>query len=159
MCLPESATVRIVCQRVSSASVRVEDRQVAAIGPGFCLLVGIARDDGELEVDAAVDKISGLRVFSDVEGKMNRSLREVGGEVLVVSQFTLLAAVGKGRRPSFTAAAPPDEAEPLVRRLAQGLRERGLTVAEGVFGARMEVALINEGPVTLILEVEGGAVR
>lgn len=159
MWLPESPIVRIVLQRVSSASVRVDGSTVASIGPGFCLLVGIAGDDGDPEVDAAVEKIFGLRVFADTEGKMNLSLREVGGEVLVVSQFTLLAEVGKGRRPSFSAAATPERAEPLVERLAERLRGRGITVAEGVFGARMEVELVNEGPVTLVLEVKDGAAR
>lgn len=159
MWVPQSSFVRIVLQRVSSASVRVGGSAVASIGPGFCLLVGVADHDGEAEVDAAVEKISGLRVFADPEGKMNLSLGDVGGEVMVVSQFTLLAEVGRGRRPSFTAAAPPAKAEPLIERMADGLRGRGITVAEGVFGARMEVELVNDGPVTLVLEVVEGAVR
>lgn len=151
--------VRIVVQRVSSASVRVEGSTVASIGPGFLLLVGIAGTDIEADVAVAASKMAGLRVFSDQEGRMNLSLQEVGGEVLLVSQFTLLGEVAKGRRPSFTAAAPPETAEPLIAAIAACLRDLGVQVSEGVFGARMEVELVNEGPVTLVLEIEGGKIR
>jgi D-tyrosyl-tRNA(Tyr) deacylase len=159
MSVPESPTVRIVLQRVSSATVRVDGVGVGSIGRGVCLLVGVADSDGEAEVVAAAEKIEGLRVFSDEEGKMNLSLTEVGGEVLVVSQFTLLADLRKGRRPSFSSAATPDLARPLIESLADRLRGRGITVAEGVFGAGMQVELVNEGPVTLVLEIEQGKVR
>jgi D-tyrosyl-tRNA(Tyr) deacylase len=151
--------VRIVVQRVSSASVRVEGSTVASIGPGLCVLVGVAGDDGQSEVDAVAAKLAGLRVFSDREGRMNLDVSEAGGEVLLVSQFTLMGEARKGRRPSFTAAAPPEHAKPLMRSLAEALRGKGLTVSEGVFGARMEVELVNDGPVTLVLEAEGGSIR
>lgn len=157
--LPESALMRIVLQRVSSASVRVEGGEVASIGPGLCLLAGVARGDGDPEVEAAAAKIAGLRVFPDSGGKMNLSLADVGGAVLLVSQFTLVGEVSKGRRPSFSAAAAPEEARGVLESLAGALRERGLSVAQGVFGAQMEVESVNDGPVTLILEIEGGAVR
>ncbi|MGH8946702.1 MAG: D-aminoacyl-tRNA deacylase [Acidimicrobiia bacterium] len=151
--------MRIVLQRVSSATVRVEGSAVGSIGRGLCLLIGVADADGEAEIEAAAEKIAGLRVFADGEGRMNLPLREVGGEVLAVSQFTLLADVRKGRRPSFTSAASPDRAQPLIESLVEELRGRGITVAEGVFGASMEVELVNEGPVTLVLDIEEGTVR
>lgn len=157
--LPESAIVRIVLQRVSSASVRVEGSEVASIGPGLCLLAGVARGDGAAEVEAAAAKIAGLRVFPDNDGKMNRSLADVAGEVLLVSQFTLVGEVRRGRRPSFSAAAAPEAARGVLESLAEALRERGVSVAEGEFGAQMEVELVNDGPVTLALEIEEGYVR
>lgn len=157
--VPQSASVRIVLQRVSSATVRVDGLTVASIGRGFCLLVGVAATDGEADVEAAAEKIAGLRVFADDAGKMNRPLEEVGGEVLAVSQFTLLGDLRRGRRPSFTSAAPPDRAQPLIESLAGALRKRGIIVAEGVFGASMEVELVNDGPVTLVLEIEDGKMR
>jgi D-tyrosyl-tRNA(Tyr) deacylase len=151
--------VRIVLQRVSSATVRVDGSAVGSIGRGLCLLIGVADADGEAEIEAAAEKIAGLRVFADEEGRMNLPLREVDGEVLAVSQFTLLADVRKGRRPSFTSAASPERARPLIEALVEGLRGRGINVAEGVFGASMEVELVNEGPVTLVLDIEDGTVR
>ncbi len=138
--------------------MEVDGLVVGEIGPGYCLLVAIAETDEEADVVAAVDKISGLRVFGDNEGKMNLALADVSGEVLVVSQFTLLGEARKGRRPSFVAAAHPRAARPLLASLADQLRARGLRVAEGEFGAKMVVRIVNDGPVTLILEVTGGRV-
>ena len=146
-------------QRVSRASVSVDDQIVRAIGPGLLLLVGIEPADGPADVEAVTDKLAGLRVFSDGDGKMNLSLGEVSGEILVVSQFTLLGSVAKGRRPSFTGAAAPEHAEPLVEALAAALTERGVPTGIGVFGASMQVELVNDGPVTLVLEVSSGRVR
>lgn len=131
---------------------------VAEIGAGLCLLVGIEEGDEDVDVDAAVDKTVGLRVFGDDQAKMNLSLADVGGEVLVVSQFTLLGELRKGRRPSFTKAAAPQVAERLIDRMVSRFGERGIPVAQGVFGARMEVELVNEGPVTLVLEAREGTV-
>lgn len=146
----------MVCQRVSRAAVRVDDEQVAVIGRGLLLLVGVAVGDDGAEVGAAVDKIAGLRVFPDHDGRMNLSVQDVAGEILVVSQFTLLGDARKGRRPSYTAAAPPEAAAPLVSAMAAGFRDRGIPTSEGVFGARMDVELVNDGPVTLILDFTGG---
>ncbi len=137
----------------------MEGRRVAAIGHGLCLLVGIGQGDGAPEVAAAVDKIAGLRVFADDEGKMNRSIIDVGGEILVVSQFTLLGDVRRGRRPSFTAAADPSVAEPLIHSMVDLFRERGVPVSSGVFGEAMVVGMVNDGPVTLMLDVRDGSVR
>jgi D-tyrosyl-tRNA(Tyr) deacylase len=150
--------VRIVLQRVTRSAVSVDGAVVASIGGGLLLLVGIEPTDGEEDIDAAVDKVANLRVFADTEGRMNRSLLDVGGSALVVSQFTLLADISKGRRPSFTGAAPPEMAEPMVSRLAEALSQTGVDTTTGVFGARMEVDLVNDGPVTLVLEVRGGRV-
>lgn len=144
--------MRVVLQRVREASVAVDGRVVGSIGPGFLLLVGFTAGDGDDDVAWMADKVFGLRVFNDAEGKMNRSLAEVGGSVLVVSQFTLYGDTSRGRRPSFIDAAPPELAAPLYERFADALRARGATVATGVFGAVMDVALVNDGPVTLILE-------
>ena len=151
--------MRIVLQRVSSASVRVAGEVVAGIGPGVCLLVGVSPDDSDADVETAVAKVSGLRIFPDSDGKMNRSVEDAAGEVIVVSQFTLYGDLSRGRRPSFTAAAPPDVAEPLIGKLAEGFRARGLPTSEGTFGARMEVELVNDGPVTFSFEIIGGAVQ
>ncbi|MGH3650159.1 MAG: D-aminoacyl-tRNA deacylase [Acidimicrobiia bacterium] len=148
--------MRVVLQRVSHASVSVDGETVASIGRGLCLLVGIEPGDGEPEVTALVDKVAGLRVFGDDAGKMNLSLVDVGGEVLVVSQFTLLGEVRKGRRPSFTGAASPETAAPLIDSIVEGFRRTGIDASQGVFGARMTVELANEGPVTLIMEVREG---
>lgn len=145
-------------QRVTRASVTVDERVVSSIGAGLCLLVGIEPVDGPDEVAAAVDKISGLRVFADETGKMNLSIGEVAGEILLVSQFTLLGDVRKGRRPSFTGAALPDHAEPLVDALGEGLARVGIETRTGVFGAQMHLDLVNDGPVTLILEFRDGRV-
>jgi D-aminoacyl-tRNA deacylase len=145
--------VRIVLQRVSEASVTVEGEVVSEIGSGLLLLVGVAAGDGEAQADWLAEKVAGLRIFSDEEGKMNLSVRDVGGEVLAVSQFTLLADTRKGKRPSFVRAAPPEEAEPLFDHFCERLRASGVgTVETGSFGAMMEVALVNDGPVTIVLE-------
>jgi D-tyrosyl-tRNA(Tyr) deacylase len=144
--------MRVVLQRVSSASVSVEGRAVGAIGRGFLVLVGFTAADGEEHLVWMADKIVGLRLFADDAGKMNLSLADVGGAVLVVSQFTLYADARKGRRPSFIDAAEPDQAVPLYERFVDLLGERGVAVETGEFGAVMEVGLVNDGPVTLILE-------
>jgi D-tyrosyl-tRNA(Tyr) deacylase len=144
--------VRVVLQRVRQASVSVDGRIVGSVGPGFLLLVGFTAGDGDDVVAWMAEKVIGLRIFNDAEGKMNRSLAEVGGSVLVVSQFTLYGDTSRGRRPSFVDAAPPELAEPLYERFADAVRGRGVPVETGVFGAVMDVALVNDGPVTLILE-------
>ena len=144
--------MRVVLQRVSSASVIIDRAVAGAIGPGFCLLVGYAPDDTPDVVSWLADKVAGLRLFSDAEGKMNLGLSDVGGAVLVISQFTLYGDVSKGRRPSFIGAARPEVAIPLHDHFMAELRARGLTVATGRFGADMQVAMVNDGPVTLILE-------
>ena len=145
--------MRVVLQRVKSASVAVEDEMISEVGPGLLLLVGVASGDGEAEADWLAEKLAGLRLFNDEEGKMNLSVRDVGGEVLAVSQFTLLADTKKGKRPSFVGAAPPEEAEPLFDYLCERLRAAGVvSVKTGSFGAMMSVALVNDGPVTIVLE-------
>jgi D-aminoacyl-tRNA deacylase len=148
----EVSPVRAVVQRVSRAEVRVGAELVGAIGKGFLLLVGVDRGDGEADAEYVAEKVSGLRVFEDGRGKMNLSLTEVGGEILLVSQFTLAGDCRKGRRPSFTEAAAPERAEPLVDRVAARLRSSGHRVATGRFRAEMEVELVNDGPVTLLLD-------
>jgi D-tyrosyl-tRNA(Tyr) deacylase len=151
--------VRAVIQRVSRAEVRADGETVASIGPGLLALVGVAT--GDTSEDAAVlgAKIAALRVFTDSEGKMNRSVAEVGGSVIVVSQFTLLADVHKGRRPSFTSSAAPEVAAPLVDAVGAAIAATGVPVGTGRFGAHMDVDLVNDGPVTITLEVVGGSVR
>lgn len=144
--------MRLVIQRVSQASVRVEGEVVGEIGRGLLVLVGVERGDRLEKVQAAAEKLAGLRVFEDEAGKMNLDLAAVGGAFLIVSQFTLAGSVARGRRPSFDRAAPPAEAEPLVDALAAGLRERGFPVETGRFRAMMEVALVNDGPVTLVAD-------
>jgi D-tyrosyl-tRNA(Tyr) deacylase len=144
--------MRAVVQRVSRAEVRVEGRCAGAVGKGLLVLLGVAAGDGEAQAQAMADKVAQLRIFEDEAGKMNLSVTDVGGGVLVVSQFTLLGDVRKGNRPSFTAAAPPDHANVLYERFCAELQEKGLTVATGVFRARMEVELVNEGPVTILLD-------
>lgn len=141
-----------VVQRVSRASVRVEGEIRGAIGRGLLILLGVARGDGESEASWLAKKCAELRIFSDSEGKMNLALADVGGAALVVSQFTLLGECVKGRRPSFTGAAPPAEAVPLYEYFVRELRDRSLRVETGVFQAMMEVELLNDGPVTLILD-------
>jgi D-aminoacyl-tRNA deacylase len=141
--------MRAVLQRVSRASVSVGGHRVAEIGRGFLALVGVGHGDGPREAERLAEKIATLRVFADAAGKMNLALGDIGGEVLVVPQFTLYADLRKGRRPSWTDAADPAEAEPLVQALASGLEGRGFTVGRGVFGADMQVELLNDGPVTL----------
>jgi D-tyrosyl-tRNA(Tyr) deacylase len=144
--------MRVVLQRVSKASVRIDDRIAGEIGRGFCLLVGFTHGDTTAQVDWMAEKVVGLRLFTDEQGKMNLGLAEVGGAVLVVSQFTLYGDSSKGRRPSFIDAAGPETAIPLYQRFLNALRERGLTVDSGEFGADMEVEIHNDGPVTLILD-------
>lgn len=151
--------VRIVIQRVSSASVTVAEDLVANIGVGLCLLVGVAATDEVGDVEAAVAKISGLRIFNDEHGKMNRSVADVGGQILLVSQFTLYGDMRRGRRPSFTGAAASEVAKPLISQMVAMFRAEGLETREGVFGAAMSVKLINEGPVTLVLDVRGGSIE
>jgi D-tyrosyl-tRNA(Tyr) deacylase len=146
--------MRIVLQRVSRASVSIGDRVAGSIGPGFCLLVGFTHADTQAETDWMADKVAGLRLFADAEHKMNLGLEDVGGAVLVVSQFTLYGDAEKGRRPSFIAAARPEQAIPLYERFVARLRSRGLRVETGEFGAMMSVEIVNDGPVTLILERE-----
>jgi D-aminoacyl-tRNA deacylase len=144
--------VRVVLQRVSAASVTIDGRVAGAIGAGFCLLVGFTHADTVAQVDWMAEKVAGLRLFSDSEGKMNLGLQETGGAVLVVSQFTLYGDAAKGRRPSFIDAARPEIAIPLYERFIGALRDRGLEVATGEFGADMQVSIENDGPVTLILD-------
>jgi D-tyrosyl-tRNA(Tyr) deacylase len=145
--------MRALLQRVTEARVRVDDRVVGEVGPGLCVLVGVAHGDGEAQATRLAEKIWTLRVFDDADGVMNLSLAEVGGAVLAVSQFTLYGDVRKGRRPSWTEAARPEEAAPLCDAFVAALRELGATVATGVFGADMRVELVNDGPVTLMVEV------
>ncbi|QYJ17321.1 D-aminoacyl-tRNA deacylase [Rubrobacter xylanophilus DSM 9941] len=145
--------MRVVLQRVKRASVTVEGKTVASIGEGLLLLVGVGREDGEAEAEWLARKVASLRIFGDDQGKMNLSVRDVGGEVLAVSQFTLLADTRKGNRPSFIRAADPEEAEPLFEYFCERLREAGVSSVEtGVFGAVMDVELVNAGPVTIVLD-------
>ena len=144
--------MRVLLQRVSRAEVRVDQRVTGRIGAGFCLLVGFTHTDTLAQSTWMADKVAGLRLFTDAEGKMNLGLAEVGGAVLVVSQFTLYGDAEKGRRPSFVDAARPEVAIQLYEGFVRLLRERGLTVETGEFGAMMAVDLVNDGPVTLWLE-------
>ncbi len=144
--------MRVVLQRVSKASVTIGGREAGSIGRGFCLLVGFTHGDTPAQVDWMAEKVAGLRLFSDADGKMNLGLDEVGGSLLVVSQFTLYGDATKGRRPSFIDAARPELAIPLYQRFLDALRGRGLSVAAGEFGADMQVEIHNDGPVTLILD-------
>lgn len=144
--------MRLILQRVSSARVRVDDRVTGEIGHGLLLLVGFTHDDTVEQLTWMAEKVVGLRIFRDDDGKMNRSLDEVGGAALVVSQFTLYGDAQKGRRPSFIDAARPEVAIPLYDRFVLELRARGATVQTGEFGAMMQVELVNDGPVTLFLE-------
>jgi D-tyrosyl-tRNA(Tyr) deacylase len=146
--------MRAVIQRVSRAEVRVEGAPVGAIGPGLLVLLGVGQDDGPEEAQFLAEKVVQLRIFSDAEGKFNLSVLDAGGEVLVVSQFTLFADARRGRRPSFISAAPPDVAAPLVERFMDAVRASGLKIAGGRFGAHMEVELVNDGPVTILLDTE-----
>ncbi len=148
--------MRAVLQRVSQAEVRVNDevigKVIGKIGRGFVVLLGVARDDSEKDAAYIADKILPMRVFADAEGKMNLALRQVGGELLVISQFTLLADTESGRRPSFIRAAPPDEAKRLYQLFLSLVRNEGVKVETGEFGASMAVSLTNDGPVTIILD-------
>ncbi len=144
--------MKTVIQRVISASVTVGDTIVGKIGHGIVILLGVEKEDGEAQADWLVDKISGLRIFSDEEGKMNRSVVDISGSLLVVSQFTLAGTCAKGRRPSFDTAAPADEGKRLYEYFVESARRVGLPVATGIFQADMQVSLVNDGPVTFILE-------
>lgn len=145
--------MRVVLQRVSRASVTVDGVEVGAVGRGLLLLVGLAPDDDETRLGWMAARVAGLRIFPDAEGKMNLSVVELGLGALVVSQFTLYGDCRKGRRPGFSAAAPPAVAEPLYRRFCERLTDEGVApVARGVFGAHMDVSLVNDGPVTLVIE-------
>ncbi len=144
--------MRAVIQRVSEASVVVDEKTVGEIGQGILVLLGVQKGDTEESLKWLVDKISGLRIFKDNAGKMNLSVKDVGGGVLVVSQFTLYGDCRKGRRPGFDNAAPPETAEPLYEKAIRLFQEHGLETQGGVFGAYMQVSLVNDGPVTFILE-------
>ena len=146
--------MRVVLQRVTSASVTVEQHTIGQISHGLLVLVGIAKADTTAEADWLANKTVELRIFEDANGKMNRSLLQTGGSVLVVSQFTLLANCQKGRRPAFTDAAPPKQAEQLYEYYADALRSKGIRVEQGSFGADMKVALTNDGPVTIVIDRE-----
>jgi len=146
--------MRVLVQRVSRATVSVDGDVTSSIGLGYLLLVGVGRGDEAAQVDRLADKIVGLRIFRDADGKTNLAIADVGGEALVVSQFTLYADTRKGRRPSFVYAADPGEAAELVEAFAAALEARGVKVARGVFGAEMKVDLVNDGPFTLWLDAE-----
>jgi D-tyrosyl-tRNA(Tyr) deacylase len=143
---------------VSSASVEVDGKTVASIGRGLLVLLGVAQGDRERQTEWLADKIAGLRIFEDEAGKMNLSVEDVGGAALVVSQFTLLGDCRKGRRPSFSEAAPPEEADRLYGVFVARLKERGLAVETGVFQAMMQVHLVNDGPVTLVVDSAAAAI-
>jgi D-tyrosyl-tRNA(Tyr) deacylase len=145
--------VRAVVQRVAEASVQIAGETSAAVGRGLLVLLGVALGDSDEDAERLAGRIARLRVFENEQGRFDRSLLDEAGEALVVSQFTLLADTSKGNRPSFTPAAPPERAEPLYQRFCSALQAEGVTVATGVFGARMQVALVNDGPVTIILDV------
>ncbi len=144
--------MKAVLQRVSSASVVVEGNTVGAIKTGILVLLGVEKEDGEKDADWMSEKIANLRIFEDDAGKMNLSLRDVGGEILAVSQFTLAGNCAKGRRPSFDSAAPPEEANELYLYFVEKTRDLGIPVQTGIFQANMQVGLVNDGPVTFILE-------
>lgn len=144
--------MRAVIQRVTKAAVSVDGQEVARIGPGLCILLGVGEGDGPAEADELAQKIAQMRIFRDADGYFNLSLLDVGGEALVVSQFTLYADCRRGRRPSFSAAARPEAAQPLVERFAEALRQAGAPVQCGLFGAMMSVSILNDGPVTIALD-------
>ncbi len=146
--------MRVVVQRVEKGKVTVDERTVAEIGHGVVILLGIGPEDGEEQAKYLAEKIANLRIFADDEGKTNLSLLDVGGEAIVVSQFTLYADTRKGRRPSFINAAPPEIAEPLVERFAKLLAAQGVPTQSGEFGAKMSIEIINDGPVTIWIERE-----
>jgi D-aminoacyl-tRNA deacylase len=144
--------LRAVVQRVAEARVRVEGEAVGEIGPGLCVLLGVGREDDEAAEERLAGRVARLRIFENDEGRFDRSVLDAKGAALVVSQFTLIADTAKGNRPSFSEAAPPELAEPLYERFCAALREVGVPVATGVFGARMRVELVNDGPVTILLD-------
>ena len=145
--------MKVVLQRVKNASVSVDGERISGVGPGLLLLVGVAKGDEKVTADWLAEKVAGLRVFTDADGKMNLDVREIDGKVLAVSQFTLLADTRKRKRPSFVNAAPPGEAEPLFDYFCEKLRAAGVrSVETGAFGAMMDVELLNHGPVTIVLE-------
>jgi D-tyrosyl-tRNA(Tyr) deacylase len=149
--------MRAVCQRVTEARVRIDDAVVGEIGVGIVILLGVQRADAEAQARRLAAKIAALRIFPDEEGKFDRSLVDTSGEALAISQFTLLADTSKGNRPSFTNAAPPDAAEPLYDLFCTALEAVGIGVARGRFGARMAVELVNDGPVTIVIDEPGSA--
>ena len=144
--------MRLLIQRIKEAKVSVDGEEIGKVGAGLCLFLGVAKGDTTEDADAFAEKIAQLRIFEDENGKMNRSLRDVRGEILVVSEFTLYGDCTKGRRPSFSQAAPPPEAERLYDYFVQRLKELGVKVATGRFQAKMEVSLINDGPVTFMID-------
>ena len=145
--------MRAVVQRVSRARVVVDGQTVGAIGPGLCVLLGVAGSDAPGEAERLARKVARLRIFENEAGKFDRSLLDTVGEALVVSQFTLIADTAKGKRPSFSDTAPPEQAEPLYEAFCEALRELGVRVETGVFGARMQLELVNDGPVTVIVDI------
>ncbi|NNC43663.1 MAG: D-tyrosyl-tRNA(Tyr) deacylase [Acidimicrobiia bacterium] len=151
--------MRAVAQRVSEASVTVGGNVIASVGAGMVVLIGIAPDDTERDAELLATKLSTLRIFADDDDQMNLDVASIGGSVLAISQFTLMADVRKGRRPSFVGAAAPEIAEPLFGHLVGALRDRGLAVETGRFGARMAVSLTNDGPVTIVLEARDGRIH
>ncbi len=150
--------MRAVVQRVSNAQVTVDDRVVGAIGPGLVVLVGVFAGDSARDAEVVAAKVAGMRIFRDDDQKMNRSVTDIGGSVLVVSQFTLAGDVTRGRRPSFVRAGIPEVAEPLVGQFCDALATTGIPVQQGVFGADMQVTLTNDGPVTIIVESVDGSI-
>ncbi len=144
--------MRAVIQRVSSSSVTVDNKQISHIGPGLLVLLGVTHTDNPSDADFLADKVANLRIFEDTDGKINRSVIDIGGEILVVSQFTLYGDCRKGRRPSFIEAAPPEKAEKLYEYFTEQIKKRGIPAQCGQFRAMMEVSLFNDGPVTLIIE-------
>jgi D-aminoacyl-tRNA deacylase len=144
--------MRAVCQRVSVARVVVDGAVVGEIERGLCVLLGVARSDGETDAARLAGKVARLRIFPDDEGRFDRSVLDANGRVLAISQFTLIADTAKGNRPSFSDAAPPEQAEPLYERFCEALAAEGVEVARGVFGAKMRVELVNDGPVTIVLD-------
>jgi len=144
--------MRAVIQRVTSSSVTVDNKKISNIGPGLLVLLGVTHTDKPSDADFLADKVANLRIFEDTDGKMNRSVIDIGGEILVVSQFTLYGDCRKGRRPSFIEAAPPDKAEKLYEYFTEQLKKNGIPAQSGRFRAMMEVSLVNDGPVTLIIE-------
>ncbi len=144
--------MRAVIQRVTSSSVTVDNKQISSIGPGLMVLLGVTHSDEPSDAEYLADKVVNLRIFEDQDGKMNKSLLDVGGEILVVSQFTLYGDCKKGRRPSFIEAASPDKAENLYEYFTEEIMKKGITIQSGQFRATMKVELVNDGPVTLIIE-------